>query len=806
MSLRRVVNGVSLLCMAAWLTVAAVASEYHGQVTFSGLPLPGSTVTVTATQGDKKATAISDNQGVFAFPDLADGAWTITIEMTGFAPLKQQVTIAPAAPAATFELKLLSLDEIRAEDKPVKVDTTQLATTSAVSAPSATVLSADNAAPAKGTAAGKLPAANPAAPEPSSQQPSDGLLINGSVSNAATSQYSMNQAFGNRRSGRSLYNGGAVLRLENSALDAAPFSVTGTPEAKQQFNNYSVGLNFGGPLNIKRLMPRGPNFGIFYNHAQTNNYNTQTATIPTGLDSSGNWNLSAGPIFVPSYLGMFASAQCNAALPTATQVDAATGKRVFTNNVIPQACVAPSANALLGPYPTPNVVNTSGYNYQLPLNDSTALDTLTVTMNRGFGSKNYLNGRWNFSDSRGTTPSIFRFVDGSNFVDANSTLSTGGNVTWGYSFTRRLRSSLTYTFSRSRSQLNPTYANKNDIEGPSAANISGADTSPAYWGPPTLSFSSGITGLSDGIFSYNRNETNSITEDMSWNRMRHTVKFGGGFSRLEFNYLTQSNPDGALSFTGAATQATVGTGSAAKVIGGSDFADFLLGLPDTSRIAYGNAEKYLRQSTFFLYVNDDYRVSSQLSLSAGVRWEYGSPVSERNGNLVNLDLGQNFSQATPVTGRNPLLHPDYSRPEPNVSLAWKPISGSSLTIRSGYQINNDTSVYHSPAYAMAQQAPLSTSLSISNGANCPFSISSPFAANSCTTTTELESSGAARPALLHDHGRHLQRHQGNARRAGVSTQYLRPSDPRRPHDVRHTPCRLYISHVQRQLDASGRLD
>ena len=54
----------------AWLSVAglAVASEYHGQVTFGGLPVPGTTVKVTATQGNKTATAITDTRVFIHFP------------------------------------------------------------------------------------------------------------------------------------------------------------------------------------------------------------------------------------------------------------------------------------------------------------------------------------------------------------------------------------------------------------------------------------------------------------------------------------------------------------------------------------------------------------------------------------------------------------------------------------------------------------------------------------------------------------------------------------------------------------------
>jgi hypothetical protein len=278
--------------------------------------------------------------------------------------------------------------------------------------------------------------------------------------------------------------------------------------------------------------------------------------------------------------------------------------------------------------------------------------------------------------------------------------------------------------------LIPNFANKNNIEG--AAGISGASTVPAYWGPPSLSFSSGIYGLSDGIYSYNRKENNGISVNINWNHQRHNVQFGGAFNRLEANYLTESNPDGSLSFTGAATRSS-------SNVGGSDMADFLLGIPDTSEIAYGNADKYLRQTTSSAFVLDDFRVNPELSINAGVRWEYGSPASELKGRLVNLNIAPGFSTAASIAGSNPLLLPDYSRPEPHVGIAWRPIPGSSLLIHSGYDVTNDTSLYQTSALAMAQQVgplpALSTSLQTSNGVACPFNIFSPFAQQACSTTS-----------------------------------------------------------------------
>src|SRR5271154_4170622 len=175
---RRVNNYLRLLCAIAGMTFSsmAVASEYHGQVTLGGLPVPGATV--TATQGDKKVVAVSDTQGVYSFPDLADGTWTIQVEMTGFATIKQDVAIAPNANAATWELKLLTLDQIRAAAKPVKVEIavpTEVAANALPAAPTpAGKPAATTAKPAESKAAPAAAAAAPA--EEASQNSSDGLL------------------------------------------------------------------------------------------------------------------------------------------------------------------------------------------------------------------------------------------------------------------------------------------------------------------------------------------------------------------------------------------------------------------------------------------------------------------------------------------------------------------------------------------------------------------------------------------------------------------------------------------------------
>jgi hypothetical protein len=736
--LRRPGNGgwLLLFCAIAWMSglSLAMASEYHGQVTFSGLPLPGSTVTVTATQGDKTAVAITDSQGFYSFADLADGKWTIAIEMTGFAPVKQEVTVAPNAAAGAFEMKLLTLEQMRAAAKPVKEEAAPAASASTATAAESTNPAAPAAAKKKGAAAeteeaGAAAAAAPMpAPEPdaTAQQASDGLLINGSVNNAATSQYSMSQAFGNTRSGgRSLYNYGLSLVLNNSALDAKPYSLTGLDTPRPSFNNFNAGASFGGPLNIKHLMPRGPYLNILYNRTQNSTITAQQALVPTLAQRAGNF--SGLQIFNPV---------------TGTQ---------YTGNVP----ISAQAQALLNlyPLPSPSLAGDAQYNYQVPLNSDSHQDAVQAMMSKMIGNKNYLYGGFTFQSSRSSNTNLF------GFEDSTGLLNLSVNASWYHRFTQRVWMTATYSFSRSRTQVTPYFANRENVEG-DAQIANGANATPANWGPPGLEFASGIAGLSDATSSYNRPETNSLSYNVEWYHQRHDIKMGGDFRRQESNIRSQANPEGTLGFTGTATQGTAN----GVATGGSDFADFLLGIPDTSRIAYGNADKYLRQSVYDLYARDDFRVNSEFSVNWGIRWEYGAPVTELKGRLVNLDVGPGFTAEQPVLGSSPvgaltgqsyptsLVRPDKSGVAPNVGIAWRPISGSSLLVRAGYQISHDTSVYQSAAMAMAQQhgtsqTPLSTSLSISSSPTCQLSMASPFTVQTCSPTTTTPDTFAVDPNL-----------------------------------------------------------
>jgi hypothetical protein len=675
---------------------AAWASEYRGLVTFGGTPVPGATVTVT--QNGKKYVTVTDTQGFYSIPELADGPASVDVAMTGFAELKQDVTVTADGAMDKLELKLLTLDEMRAALKPVlSAPYTEVQAKSEVKVTGAPP-------PAKPKAEQPAVAGNAAPQDDNSQRATDGLLVNGSVNNAATSQFSLAQRFGNTASGKSLYNFSLFVRDENSALDAQSDSLSGYTTPKPQTNQLTVGVNVQGPIKIPHLVRNGPNTFIGYQRTQNSVATTTTGFVPDANERAGNF-----------------TNEVNAAGQKIVVYNPATGLP-YLNDTVP---VSAAAQTLLNLYPQPNITPTAFGNYQVPLVVDTHQDSLNSNMNKTIGRKNNIFGSFAIQSTRTSYANLLGFVDATHGLGMNFQ----GN--WSHTYNAHLRTNATYQFSRQSNRLTPYWANRSNISG--QAGIQGNDQAdPTYWGPPTLSFTGGsaTTTLTDGNSSFTRNETNGAGYVVRWNHFAHNVTGGVDFRRAEFNYLQQANPRGTFTFTGAATSATGVAGSGT----GSDVADFLIGVPDGSAIAYGNADKYLRQTVYDAYLTDDWRVNPTLTINAGLRYEYGGPVTEIKNRLANLDVASGFSAVAPALASAPkgsltgtqypdsLARADRSGIEPRIGVSWRPIPGSSMVVSAGYGITYDTSVYAGIGLNMAQQAPFSISQTVQNSAACQLTL------------------------------------------------------------------------------------
>jgi hypothetical protein len=703
---------IGLLAVAMALRLGA--AQHQGQVKFGGLPLPGATV--TATMGEQKKVAVTDQMGIYTFGDLAEGVWNFQIEMLCFSPLKTEVAVAPNAPSPQWELKLLPFDEIKAQAPPPAPPspmTTNIPTaTQTASAPAkkdapAAKNSKKNPTTAQAQAIanqggfqrteareagdGAKAAAESAPAETTDQKPSEGLLVNGSVNNGASSPFAQMAAFGNnRRNGRSLYNGNVGFQFGNSVLDAQSYSLTGQSIPKPSYNYLAGMAAFGGPIKIGNPLRR-PNFVVTYQFMRSRNAVNQSALVPTALERAGDFSQS---------------------LLTKGLIDPTTGAP-FPGNIIP--FISPQAKSLLTLYPLPNFVS-SRYNYQVPIKSTTDADNLQTRLNKTINNHNQMSGNFAFSRSNNEAPNLF------GFVDTTGTLGLDLNVQWVHRFTQRQFGTTKVGYNRGSSRVAPYFANVRNIAG--EAGITGTNQEAVNWGPPRLAFSNGMASLGDAQASHTRNQTTSLGYDHFWSHGPHNFRLGGDFRRQQFNLLSQQDPRGTFSFTGSLT--------------GSDFADFLLGLPTTTSIAYGNADKYLRSNMWDGYLTDDWRMSSGFTLNVGLRWEYNSPITEKYGRLVNLDVAPAYTAIAPVLGTNPvgtlsgnqlpssLIHPDKTAIQPRLAFAWHPILASSLTIRGGYGVYYDTSVYMSLTQRMMQQYPFSKSLQQQSTLTNPLTLANGF--------------------------------------------------------------------------------
>ena len=521
------------------------------------------------------------------------------------------------------------------------------------------------------------PQAPPVDPE-LERQAAEGLLVNGSVNNAAASPFAQPRAFGNSRPGqRSLYNGGFGFTLGSSALDARPFSFSGERTPRPDYTDTQWTVSFGGPFRIPGVRNR-PVFFVGYQHSGDTTATAQSAVVPTISERTGDFRQSRAI------------------------VDPATG-RPFPDNRIPAERISPQAAALLALYPQPNVDGEGRYNYQATTVSATNVDTLQSRITHSLGNRDGLLATVSYQRTASDATSLFGFTD----ATAASNLDTG--MTWSHRFNQFFTLRTSYQLVRQDTDSTPHFANLTNVSGD--AGISGNNQQPVNWGPPSLLFSNGVAGLTTGPFARQDEARQGFSIEALWRtRGGHNFTIGGALRPQTVDVLAQQNPRGTFSFNGMAT--------------GYDLADFLLGLPHSVSMAFGNADKVLRGRSANAYITDDWRINPAVTLNLGARWEYEAPFDESLGRLVNLAVAPSFASAVPVVGAE--LRPDFTGVQPRVGAALRPIAGSSLVVRAGYGIYRNTNVYQSLALMLSQQPPLSRTLSVETSTDRPLTLANGF--------------------------------------------------------------------------------
>jgi hypothetical protein len=511
-------------------------------------------------------------------------------------------------------------------------------------------------------------------------------------------------SFGNRRRNQQpTYTGSVFMRLENSALDAAPFSLNGKAEPKPSYAISSLGVNVGGPFNMPKLIhyPRASFYFTYQGSRSRNPYSAQSS-VPTLAERNGDFSLTEVnnvPVTIFDPL---------AHVP-------------FADNVLPAARINAAAAGLLPYFPAPTY-NGIVQNYANVTSTPNNSNNLGFRLNAPITIKDRLNLNVQYQDRNSKTEQLFGFQD----TGTGDGLSAAAG--WSHSFAPRFNNSANLTFSRNVNRTVPYFANGENIEGD--LGIGGTLQTPLDYGPPNLSFTN-FGGLSDGTPALNRSQSTNFTDTITYVLHRkHNLGFGFLYRRLQQNNLNYKNARGSFSFSGLLTSELNAHGN--PIAGtGYDFADFLLGQPQSSSLQYGDDNYYLRSWSTGWYARDDWRPKRGLSINLGLRYEYFAPYTELYGRMANLEISPGFTGVSVVTPGaaglpSSLIRPDNHAYSPRLGFAWRPSAKASTVIRGGYSIFYSPSAYAQIGTTLATQPPFSTTVSLTDSTANPLTLQNGF--------------------------------------------------------------------------------
>jgi trimeric autotransporter adhesin len=749
-----------------------------GFVRSTGQPIPGATITIT--QGEKSLSTVTDADGHYTFPPLGVGSWKVQVEMFGFQPLQQEADYTQNGGRFDFALQLKESEaaqRIRAFSQRMANGAQQGSGSGARSPQAQTDAELQGLLNNGGTQSFSAPAAGSGqaggsnesflvsgslSPGMAAGRPPDSgpeMMAFGGVGTGDITGQSGNPAafaqsggavpggaggfgggpggfggggfgggprggggrfggpgagrrpgagpppgavFGNRRRRTQTIHGEASFSLQNSALNAKPFSLNGLDVPQASYAQSRFSLIMGGPLVLKKVVhDPSTQFFITYFGTRAKTPELFTETVPTDAERRGDFSRTV------QSLGSSGTAVPVLIFDPATRLP-------FPGNTIPTTMLNPISLGLLNFYPRQNQVGLSN-NYQFETAQASNTDNLGLRIQRSITKKDRLSFNFQLQDRDGTTAQPFGYSDSTNGYGINTQLQ------WTRNLGAATISNAQIRFNRNVTRLNPYFATQPDVA--TELGIGGTSGDPINNGPPTLTFTN-YASLSDGTYSVTRNQSQTGGESITLLRGSHSVTLGFTYTRADLARLTDPNGRGTLSFTGVATSQVDAGGNTATQTG-YDLADFLLGYQQSSSIRYGATSNYFYENQYAAYVQDEWKILPNLTLTGGLRYEYFSPFAEKYGRMANLDIAPGFSAVTVVlpnqpgvysgTYSNALIDPDHNNFAPRLALAWKLPwdTKHSTLLRAGYGIYYNQQAYIQLAQQLAQQPPFA----ISNAVN-----------------------------------------------------------------------------------------
>ncbi len=466
------------------------------------------------------------------------------------------------------------------------------------------------------------------------------------------------------KSGTNQFHGTAFEFIRNDKLNANEWvnNFTGTPRPLLRWNEF--GGTVGGPIKKDKLF-----FFVDYQGSRYDQPGTTSGfTVLTAAERTGDFS------------ALCTSGFANGLCRTATQqlynpyTGTSTTRQPFLNNQIPASLFSPLATKILSSslYPAPingNLVNNSINTTHTYTNG----DQGDAKVDWAPTDKDHVYGRYSqqkvVNPTTNSQPLLYNLFN--NYPLYNGVVD----------YTR--------TFS-------PTFVNeiRGGVNYYPVATGNSAPTSNTNFGLPGApsSFLPGLTFLGGNVSGFGSAD---VTQDFASTVIQaedtailtlgsHTLHTGFQYFRDRINVYYSGNEGlaGVFTFNG---QYTGINGSI-----GAPEADFLLGTPEQVGVGGGGGTWGQRSSTYAAFVQDDWRVTGNLTLNLGLRWELHTPWTEVHNRQTNLTEFTGQVELAGQNGNSEALYKQYNgitNFQPRVGLAWKPF-GNNTVIRASYTLSN----------------------------------------------------------------------------------------------------------------------
>ena len=696
----RILSALFLVSLCVSNHVAA-QSTYTSQLTgvvsdASGAVIPGAKVTLTDEGTNISANNVTNGSGIYLFTGVRPGTYTIRVEAAGLTPQERKGLTLAVSQSATLDFTLkpqAAAEVVTVTEQAPLLDTGNASLGTDVtneyvrdiplsnrsmfglvflaggvtetagqgtndSYPSGTNFVSNGQRNA--TAEIRLDGALTSAPEQGEgattnvyYQPSVETVQEFKVENN-----SFSAEYGNNggtvvnivmKQGTNKFHGSGWWFGQRSALDANEFFNEANGGTKPDHARDQYGFSLGGPIKQSKTF-----FFVDFEAIRQNDPFNIDAIVPTALERTGDFSQSARPIFNPfSFTG-------------AVDSDGNKERSSFAiPNVIDPGLIDPMGQKIINMYPMPTDPNAEpGTNnfHQASLNETTGRQ-FDIKIDHNFTDRSHLSGRYSNLHSENAIPTIFGdgdFNDGfSSTTDVhNASLEHDFAITPNIVWTNR------FALDRAIAPVTEDYPKLETVfDQPGDAPLAQANGLHRF---PTIQTDGDAvslfnqcctdTGFAHTLYSY--------SSSLSWARGRQIWKFGGE-QRLFFNNFFQpGNPTGQFHFTQSVTEQFINAFDDSQ---GASYASLLLGYgdPDDSFLDTNGAVANKSKETAF-YFQDDWKVSSKLTLNFGLRYEWSSPYSERTNQVQFSNYSGDTGIAVPISAVDSVTDPDQA-PDPNVT-------------------------------------------------------------------------------------------------------------------------------------------